>query len=77
MYNNVYDRLKYFSEELVKRYEKKFNVSLEDAIFFNPVNIAQHPEEIEEAIERLENSLKTGIPLNEDDIQRFNLDVIY
>ena len=76
MYNNVYDRLKYFSEELVKRYEK-FNVSLEDAIFFNPVNIAQHPEEIEEAIERLENSLKTGIPLNEDDIQRFNPDVIY
>ena len=77
MDNNVYDRLKYFSEELVKRYEKKFNVSLEDAIFFNPVNIAQHPEEIEEAIERLENSLKTGIPLNEDDIQRFNPDVIY
>ena len=77
MYNNVYNRLKYFSEELVKRYEKKFNVSLEDAIFFNPVNIAQHPEEIEEAIERLENSLKTGIPLNEDDIQRFNPDVIY
>ena len=77
MYNNVYDRLKYFSEELVKRYEKKFNVSLEDAIFFNPVNIVQHPEEIEEAIERLENSLKTGIPLNEDDIQRFNPDVIY
>ena len=33
MYNNVYDRLKYFSEELVKRYEKQFNVSLEDAIF--------------------------------------------
>ena len=77
MYNNVYDRLKYFSEELLKRYEKQFNVSLEDAIFFNPVNIAQHPEEIEEAIERLENSLKTGIPLNEDDIQRFNPDVIY
>lgn len=77
MYNNVYDRLKYFSEELVKRYEKKFNISLEDAIFFNPVNIAQYPEEIEEAIERLENSLKTGIPLNEDDIQRFNPDVIY
>lgn len=77
MYNNVYDRLKYFSEELVKRYEKKFNVSLEDAIFFNPVNIAQHPEEIEEAIERLENSLKTGIPLNEDDIQRYSPDAIY
>lgn len=77
MYNNVYDRLKYFSEELVKRYEKQFNVSLEDAIFFNPVNIDQYPEEIEEAIERLENSLKTGIPLNEDDIQRFNPDVIY
>ena len=77
MYNNVYDRLEYFSEELVKRYEKKFNVSLEDAIFFNPVNIAQHPEEIEEAIERLENSLKTGIPLNEDDIQLYNPDVIY
>jgi hypothetical protein len=77
MDNNVYDCLKYFSEELVKRYEKKFNVSLEDAIFFNPVNIAQHPEEIEEAIERLENSLKTGIPLNEDDIQRYSPDVIY
>lgn len=77
MDNNVYDRLKYFPEELVKRYEKKFNVSLEDAIFFNPVNIAQHPEEIEEAIERLENSLKTGIPLNEDDIQLYNPDVIY
>ena len=77
MYNNVYDRLEYFSEELVKRYEKKFNVYLEDAIFFNPVNIAQHPEEIEEAIERLENSLKTGIPLNDDDIQLYNPDVIY
>ena len=77
MYNNVYDRLKYFSEELVKRYEKQFNVSLEDAIFFNPVNVDQYPEEIEEAIERLENSLKTGIPLNEDDIQWYNTDVIY
>lgn len=77
MYNNVYDRLKYFSEELVKRYEKQFNVSLEDAIFFNPVNIDQYQEEIEEAIERLENSLKTGIPLNEDDIQRYSPDAIY
>lgn len=77
MYNNVYDRLKYFSEELVKRYEKQFNVSLEDAIFFNPVNVDQYPEEIEEAIERLENSLKTGILLNEDDIQRYSPDVIY
>lgn len=77
MYNNVYDRLKYFSEELVKRYEKKFNVSLEDAIFFNPVNIEQHPEEIEEAIKQLEDSLKTGIPLNEDDIQLYNPDAIY
>lgn len=77
MYNNVYDRLEYFSEELVKRYEKKFNVSLEDAIFFNPVNIEQHPEEVEEAIKQLEESLKTGIPLNEDDIQLYNPDVIY
>lgn len=73
----MYDRLKYFSEELVKRYEKQFNVSLEDAIFFNPVNIDQYPEEIEEAIERLENSLKTGTPLNEDDIQRYSPDAIY
>lgn len=77
MYNNVYDRLKYFSEELVKRYEKKFNVSLEDAIFFNPVNIEQHPKELEKAIKQLEESLKTGIPLNEDDIQLYNPDVIY
>ena len=77
MDNNVYDCLKYFSDTLLKRYEKQFNVSLEDAIFFNPVNIEQHPEEIEEAIERLENSLKTGIPLNEDDIQLYNPDVIY
>ena len=77
MDNNVYDHLKYFSEELQKRYEKQFNVSLEDAIFFNPVNIEQYPEEIEEAIERLENSLKTGIPLNDDDIQLYNPDVIY
>ena len=77
MDNNVYERLKYFSDNLLKRYEKQFNVSLEDAIFFNPVNIEQYPEEIEEAIERLENSLKTGIPLNEDDIQLYNPDVIY
>ena len=77
MYNNVYDRLKYFSEELVKRYEKQFNVSLEDAIFFNPVNIDQYPEEIEEAIKQLEDSIKTGIPLNEDDIQLYSPDVIY
>ncbi len=77
MYNNVYDRLKYFSDTLLKRYEKQFNVSLEDAIFFNPVNIEQHPEEIEEAIKQLEDSLKTGIPLNEDDIQLYNPDAIY
>ena len=77
MYNNVYDRLKYFSEELLKRYEKQFNVSLEDAIFFNPVNIEQHPKELEKAIKQLEESLKTGIPLNEDDIQLYNPDVIY
>lgn len=77
MYNNVYDRLKYFSEELLERYEKQFNVSLENAIFFNPVNIEQHPEEVEEAIKQLEDSIKTGIPLNEDDIQWYNTDVIY
>lgn len=77
MYNNVYDRLKYFSDTLLKRYEKQFNVSLEDATFFNPVNIEQHPEEIEEAIKQLEDSLKTGIPLNEDDIQLYNPDAIY
>ena len=77
MYNNVYDRLKYFSEELLKRYEKQFNVSLENAIFFNPVNIEQHPEEVEEAIKQLEDSIKTGVPLNEDDIQWYNADVIY
>nr|DAM44216.1 MAG TPA: hypothetical protein [Caudoviricetes sp.] len=77
MYNNVYDRLKYFSDELLKRYEKQFNVSLEDAIFFNPVNIEQHPEEVEEAIKQLEDSIKTGIPLNEDDIQLYSPDVIY
>ena len=77
MYNNVYDCLKYFSEELLKRYEKQFNVSLENVIFFNPVNIVQHPEEVEEAIKQLEESLKTGIPLNEDDIQLYNPDVIY
>jgi hypothetical protein len=77
MYNNVYDRLRYFSEELVKRYEKQFNVSLENAIFFNPVNIEQHPKELEKAIKQLEESLKTGIPLNEDDIQLYNPDVIY
>ena len=77
MDNNVYDHLKYFSEELLKRYEKQFNVSLEDAIFFNPVNIEQHPKELEKAIEQLEGALKTGIPLNEDDIQWYNTDVIY
>lgn len=77
MDNNVYDHLKYFSEELLKRYEKQFNVSLEDAIFFNPVNIEQHPKELEKAIKQLEESLKTGIPLNEDDIQLYNPDVIY
>lgn len=77
MDNKVYDRLKYFSDTLLERYEKQFNVSLENAIFFNPVNIEQHPEEVEEAIEQLEGALKTGIPLNEDDIQWYNTDVIY
>lgn len=77
MDNNVYDRLKYFSDTLLERYEKQFNVSLENAIFFNPVNIEQHPKELEKAIKRLEGSLKTGIPLNEDDIQIYNPDVIY
>ena len=33
MDNNVYDRLKYFSDTLLERYEKQFNVSLENAIF--------------------------------------------
>ena len=68
---------KVFFRGTCKTIRKKFNVSLEDAIFFNPVNVDQYPEEIEEAIERLENSLKTGIPLNEDDIQRYSPDVIY
>ena len=77
MDNNVYDRLKYFSDTLLERYEKQFNVSLENAIFFNPVNIEQHPKGLEKAIEQLEGALKTGIPLNEDDIQLYNPDVIY
>ena len=77
MDNKVYDRLKYFSDTLVERYEKQFNISLENAIFFNPVNIEQHPEEVEEAIKQLEDSIKTGVPLNEDDIQWYNADVIY
>lgn len=77
MDNKVYDRLKYFSATLLERYEKQFNVSLENAIFFNPVNIEQHPKELEKAIEQLEGALKTGIPLNEDDIQWYNTDVIY
>ena len=33
MNNKVYDRLKYFSDTLLERYEKQFNVSLENAIF--------------------------------------------
>ena len=77
MDNKVYDRLKYFSDTLLERYEKQFNISLENAIFFNPVNIEQHPEEVEEAIKQLEDSIKTGVPLNEDDIQWYNTDVIY
>lgn len=77
MDNNVYERLKYFSDILLKRYEEQFNVSLENAIFFDSVNITLHQEEIEEAIKQLEDSLKTGIPLNEDDIQLYNPDVIY
>mgnify|MGYP000243187520 FL=1 len=77
MDNKVYDRLKYFSDTLLERYEKKFNVSLENAIFFNPVNIEQHPKELKKAIDQLEGALKTGIPLNEDDIQWYNTDVIY
>ena len=77
MDNKVYDRLKYFSDTLLERYEKQFNISLENAIFFNPVNIEQYPEEVEEAIKQLEDSIKTGVPLNEDDIQWYNADVIY
>ena len=77
MDNKVYNRLKYFSDTLLERYEKQFNVSLENAIFFNPVNIEQHPKELEKAIEQLEGALKTGIPLNEDNIQWYNTDVIY
>ena len=77
MDNKVYGRLKYFSDTLLERYEKQFNVSLENAIFFNPVNIEQHPKELKKAIDQLEGALKTGIPLNEDDIQWYNTDVIY
>ena len=77
MDNKVYDRLKYFSDTLLERYEKQFNISLENAIFFNPVNIEQQTEEVEEDIKQLEDSIKTGVPLNEDDIQWYNADVIY
>ena len=77
MNNKVYDRLKYFSDTLLERYEKQFNVSLENAIFFNPVNIEQHPKELKKAIDQLEGALKTGIPLNEAEIQWYNTDVIY
>lgn len=67
-------------EELNKKYntsEACRGVALKGTFDEMIKQLGEKYEEIEEAIERLENSLKTGIPLNEDDIQLYNPDVIY
>lgn len=71
------ERIAYFSDVLEPRYEKHFNTSLKGAIFWNPVNIVFYPEEVERAISRLETALEKNEPIDEDDIQWYNPDVIY
>lgn len=77
METNIIDRLTYFGEKLIPEYESKFGVSLEGAIFFEPSGVLDYPETVEEAIKRLEDAIDAGIPINEDDIQWFNPDVVY
>ncbi|WP_454922774.1 hypothetical protein [Abiotrophia defectiva] len=75
MGTKIHELADYFTETLVPRYEVLFKVSLEDAIFWDPLTVLNHPEHIEEAIRKLEQAIITGEPLN--DIQYFNPDVIY
>lgn len=71
------ERIAYFSDVLEPRYEKHFNTSLKGAFFWDPLGIEQHPEEVERAISRLETALEKNEPIDEDDIQWYNPDVIY
>ena len=65
----------YFDNILIPRYEKKLGVSLDDAIFWNPLHEHEDVEGIESAIKSLEKAIILGKPL--EDVQYFNPDVIY
>lgn len=73
----IIKKLEYFNDILIPKYEKQFNTSLEDAIFWNPLHISHYPEEVEAAITRLETAMAKNEAIKEDDIQWFSPNVIY
>ncbi|WP_076149901.1 hypothetical protein [Ligilactobacillus murinus] len=78
--SKVIERMKYFNEILVPKYEKQFNTSLEDICLWDPLNITNYPEEVEAAIVRLEKAIKDNqILLDEDGepLEPQSEDVIY
>lgn len=56
--SKVLERMEYFNEVLVPKYEKQFNTSLEGVFFWDPFNITSYPEEVEAAIAELEKAIK-------------------
>lgn len=56
--SKLLEKIRYFKEILVPKYEKQFNTSLEDISFWDPVGITNYPEEVEVAISKLEKAIK-------------------
>lgn len=65
--DKVWERMLYFTDVLVPKYEKQFNHSLEDICFWDPLHIEQYPGEVEAAIAEVETAIKENkILLDED-----------
>ena len=65
--DKVWERMLYFTDVLVPKYEKRFNHSLEGVCFWDPLHIEQYPEEVEAAIAEVETAIKENkILLDED-----------
>ncbi len=68
--SEISERIRYFIEILVPKYEKHFGTSLNGISFWNPLGIENYPEEVEAAIFRLQKAIADNRPLfdEEDDV---------
>lgn len=68
--SEIYERIRYFIEILVPKYEKHFGTSLSGIYFWDPLGIENYPEEVEAAILSLQKAIADNKPLfdEEDDV---------